>query len=88
VFLTIGSTLAMAQMTYEVNIDRPGSDYTSFDLEQDNARVCQRACVADEGCRAGTYVRPGVQGPAPRCWLKGEIPASVPNACCVSGVVR
>jgi PAN domain len=87
-FLAITPTLAPAQMTFEVNIDRPGSDFTSFDLGSASARSCQRACIRDDGCRAWTYVRPGYQGAAPRCWLKGAIPAGTPNPCCISGIVR
>ena len=42
--------------------------------------------MAEPGCVAFTYVNPGVQGPRARCWLKGAVPAPVPDACCVSGV--
>jgi PAN domain len=86
-FLAITSTLAPAQMTFEVNIDRPGSDYNDFSLDRASARLCQEACIRDEYCRAWTYVRPGYQG-APHCWLKDAVPRSRPNPCCISGIVR
>ena len=33
-------------------------------------------------------VRPGIQGPSGRCWLKRAVPQKVTNGCCVSGVLR
>jgi hypothetical protein len=81
-------TLAAAQATFEVNIDRPGEDYSNFDLPRARPRLCQQSCFEDGSCRAWTYVRPGFQGPAPRCWLKSGVPAGTPSDCCVSGVVR
>lgn len=67
-------------------IDRPGSDYKDFDLASADAFLCLEACVAEAECRAWTYVRPGVQGDKPRCWLKNEVPAQNPDPCCISGV--
>jgi len=70
----------------EVNIDRPGWDIQNFDLPAPQPDLCRDACMRDGRCRAFTYVNPGVQGPHPRCWLKGGVPNAVPNSCCVSGV--
>jgi hypothetical protein len=70
----------------EMGVNRPGADYTSFDLPHPHPHLCKEACMRDGRCRAFTYVNPGVQGPHPRCWLKGAVPAAEPNACCVSGV--
>ncbi|MBI2373640.1 MAG: PAN domain-containing protein [Deltaproteobacteria bacterium] len=81
-----GPKVARADVELEPGIDRPGSDYRSFDLEKPEAALCKDACTAEAKCVAFTYVNPGVQGPMPRCWLKNAIPATVPNACCVSGV--
>lgn len=72
--------------TVEYNVDRPGANYHNFDLSASNPTLCQSACLADPNCRSWTYVNPGVQGPAARCWLKSGVPASQPNTCCVSGV--
>jgi hypothetical protein len=69
----------------EPNVDRPGSDYRSFDLAYPRAEDCQNACMAEPQCLAFTYVNPGVQGPSARCWLKNQVPTPVANACCVSG---
>lgn len=72
----------------EYDVDRPGSDYNNFDLNAADPALCMQSCQGDPNCRAFTYVKPGVQGPNPRCWLKNQIPTATPNQCCVSGVVR
>lgn len=80
-----GSPAAMAQSTFEVNIDRPGMDYRVFDI-QGGPRACQNACFNSGRCVAWTYVRAGYQGPYARCWLKAGVPPGIPSACCVSGI--
>jgi hypothetical protein len=70
----------------EGNTDRPGLDYRSFDLPAADPKLCQDACAGEANCKAFTYVRPGVQGPSARCWLKSSVPNPVSNNCCVSGV--
>ena len=70
----------------ENNIDRPGSDYRDFDLPTADPNLCRAACEAEAECKAFTYVRPGMQGPSARCWLKDSVPDAVPNDYCVSGV--
>ena len=70
----------------EVNVDRPGSDYRSFDLGAPSPESCRDTCMVEPQCVAFTYVNPGVQGPSARCWLKSAVPNAQPNACCVSGV--
>jgi hypothetical protein len=77
-----------ATLTFEPNFDRPGSDYRDFDLAQDDYGLCRDACSAENMCVAYTFVRPGVQGDAPRCWLKSGIPAGYASDCCVSGARR
>jgi len=71
---------------WEPNTDRPGSAYRSFDLPAPRPETCRDACWAEPQCRAFTYVRPGVQGPHARCWLKNVVPPARPNDCCLSGV--
>ena len=46
---------------------------------------CQGACQNNPNCKAWTFVRSGVQGPNPQCWLKNAVPAPTDNFCCVSG---
>jgi len=70
----------------EYGIDRPGSDYKNFDLSEENPIVCKQACDNDEKCKAWTYVKPGYQGPYPKCWLKSNIPNATKNLFTVSGI--
>jgi hypothetical protein len=61
-------------------------DYRSFDLPAPRPELCRDACWREPQCRAFTYVRPGVQGPHARCWLKNPVPPARLNDCCLSGV--
>jgi hypothetical protein len=70
----------------EVGVDRPFNDYRMADLAAPSPELCQQACMADNMCRAFTYVKPGAQGPKERCWLKSNVSDPVKNDCCVSGV--
>ncbi len=70
----------------EMDTDRPGLDLTSFDLQQPDPDQCMTACQDYGGCRAFTYVKPGVQGPLARCWLKSAVPTAVRSSCCISGL--
>ncbi len=73
----------------EVDTNRPGLDYRSFDLSSPDPNMCERTCKEDpQNCKAWTYVKPGVQGPTARCWLKTGVPPVLRNACCVSGVMQ
>jgi hypothetical protein len=71
---------------FEVNVDRPGNDYRSFDLPAPQPDICRNSCFNEPACVAFTYVNPGVQGPNARCWLKNVVPPPAPNGCCVSGL--
>jgi hypothetical protein len=75
-------------LTVEYDTDRPGADYRDFDLSDPGYESCRDACAGDPKCKAYTYVKPGVQGPNARCWLKTSVPDSGSSACCVSGVKR
>ena len=70
----------------EWDIDRPGSDYKSFDLPVANPLLCRDACAGDPECEAWTYVKPGYQCPDARCWLKHSVPSAVSSNPCISGV--
>ena len=78
----------------EANTDRPGGDFTNFDIQPSIAGLgtieaaCQNACVNNSSCRAWTLVKPGIQGPTARCWLKSSVPAKRSNGCCTSGIER
>ena len=70
----------------EYGTDRAGSDITNFNLPPNGSPGnCQGACLANGRCVAWTFVRAGWQGPAPRCWLKDQVPPPQDNVCCVSG---
>jgi hypothetical protein len=79
-------TSGVIRRDVEPNTDRPGNDFANFDLRNANAFECQAACRNDQRCLAWTYVRPGVQGASPRCWLKDAVPAARASDCCTSGV--
>ena len=79
-------TLAFAAHAVEVDVDRPGQDYRSFEIDQTNPGPCETACVAESACRAWTYVKPGIQGPRARCWLKSAVPQAYTSSCCISGI--
>ena len=71
----------------ELNTDRPGKDYKSFNLPYPDYRLCQNACNGDPKCKAWTYVKPyTIQGPYARCWLKDSVPQAVKRNCCISGI--
>jgi hypothetical protein len=81
-----GRPLPTGPISLEQDTDRPGLNYRSFDLDVPEPKRCQRTCQDDPECKAWTYVKPGVQGPRARCWLKTGVPAAKPNPCCLSGV--
>lgn len=71
---------------FEMNTDRPGQNYRNFDMSVPEPKRCQQTCQSDPKCKAWTYVKPGVQGPNARCWLKSGVPAAKASDCCISGV--
>lgn len=70
----------------ERGINRPGFDFRHFDLPAPSPEMCREACYREPQCVAFTYVHPGIQAPAARCWLKNPAPEPVPDRCCISGV--
>jgi hypothetical protein len=81
-----GEIASQGSAGMELDVDRPGSDFNNFELTSPNPDLCRDSCASDGRCQAYTYVRPGLQGPNARCWLKSTVPPAVPNTCCVSGV--
>lgn len=73
---------------FEFGIDRPGKDIKSFEMKTADPKICRQECFNDGACKAFTYVKPGIQGPKARCWLKNSVPDARKNAGCISGIVR
>lgn len=76
------------------NLNRLGSDFTSFNLVSPDFLLCQGECARNATCRSWTYVdetRDKIGNIIPgRCWLKNAVPPAIPPAspqdgCCVSG---
>lgn len=74
-------------LSLQPGIDRMGSDYRGFALDQADPQVCRQACIGEAACRAYTYVNPGLKGPKAMCFLKNAVPRPSQNACCTSGEV-
>jgi len=72
--------------TMTMNTDRYGKDYKLIELSKSNPDLCRVACAEDKKCQSWTYVKPGVQVPGARCYLKHSIAQASLNNCCVSGV--
>jgi hypothetical protein len=87
-FSIIGIDVTSAQDRFEQNINRQGRDYSSFDQRTATPFECRNACANDSRCKAWTYVKPGIQGPKARCWLKDAVPQARSSNCCTSGVKR
>ena len=92
-WFAIPSNAVLANQSFEPGIDRPGSDFHNFEINQPppgslggTVDICRDTCSRDGNCKAWTHVNPGVQGPKARCWLKNAIPGAVANGCCTSGV--
>lgn len=78
------SFIAKRDLRAEDRINRPGSDFRNFEVA--GWKTCEAACAENGVCQSWTYVRPGVQGPAGRCWLKNRVARPVADADTVSGV--
>src|SRR3569833_2479285 len=70
----------------QANFDRPGGDYTSAPISSGDPADCALLCEHDRRCRAWSFNYPTVIESNAVCWLKGSVPARVPDNCCVSGV--
>ena len=87
--LLLLSSVSIAQqalVSLEPDTDRPGNNYLNVDLAEPDVDLCLEACQKDPRCKAFTYVKPGVQGPKARCWLKDAVPPAKSSSCCISGV--
>lgn len=74
-------------MTMEHDTNYFGMDYNDGRLPRANCgpECCRDACRKDPKCKAYTWVKPGVQGPTARCWLKRGVPARSTDHNTISG---
>jgi hypothetical protein len=70
----------------QTGFDRPGGDYTRFQLRSGDPAACSARCDREARCRAWSFSYPRTAGESAMCWLKSQVPARVDNTCCVSGV--
>jgi hypothetical protein len=70
----------------QTNFDRPGGDYQSSLVASGDPADCALACERDRRCRAWTFAYPTDIDGGAVCWLKNNVPARVPDDCCISGV--
>ena len=89
----VGATSRLSRpRTVQIHVrnssDLPGRDYRGFEITSDHPdmSVCMDACRDEDRCQAFTYVKPGVQGPLARCWLKDGVPARTSNEGTTSGI--
>ena len=66
---------------YNMNDLAPGIPLASGD-----PALCRQACDGRGDCRAWTFVKPGVQGPAALCFLKSAVGQIIPNQATISGL--
>ena len=69
-------------------VNFPGKDMMGISTPDDGGVQCRASCLANGQCKAFSWVRPGVQGPDAKCWLKGGVPNSNPDPNANSGVVN
>lgn len=74
-------------LSYELNSDRPLSDYWYFENPLNEPEICRLACAQDLRCTTYTYERPEYVGGTSLCFLKEGTPGLKPNNCCISGVL-
>jgi len=82
--VTVAGPPASGALEYGMN--RMGSDYRNVDVPSGRPEDCREVCLSDASCAAFTFVKPGVQGPSARCWLKNPAPPATPDENCVSGI--
>lgn len=85
-FCTIALVSLSAGVHAQSGYDRPGGDYTSFQVRGGDPAVCAARCERESRCRAWSFSYPLTATAHPVCWLKSRVTPAVENDCCVSGV--
>jgi hypothetical protein len=83
--LLVGAA-APAPANAQAGYDRPGGDYSHFQVANGDPASCATRCEHDARCRAWSFSYPGTVGTTAMCWLKREVRPRVKATCCVSGV--
>src|SRR5262245_18573015 len=77
--------IAISPSAAQVGFDRPGGDYTSFQLRTGDPAQCALRCEREARCRAWAFGYPSGDLAA-TCWLKAQVPARIEESGSVSGV--
>ena len=75
---------AKAQLGY----DRPGGDYTRFQIANGDPAACAARCERDSHCRAWAFSYPRTNFALATCWLKSRVTPRKQMDCCVIGRAR
>lgn len=86
VFACLTAVATTRSALAQANFDRPGGDYQSAPVASGDPADCALMCERDRRCRAWSFNYPTDTSSGAVCWLKGNVPARVPDNCCVSGV--
>jgi hypothetical protein len=71
-----------------VDVDRYGSDYERFEMEQPDPYACLAACMKDNRCSMYAFLAPGIQSDNAVCYLKsGSPPAPSSTRGVISGKI-
>lgn len=78
-----------SRVTWQRGVNLPGTDMpnSGHDTLNDGGNACSQMCLANRSCVAFSWVKPSVQGPAAKCWLKNGVPTGNPDANVNSGTV-
>lgn len=85
---SVAPSVASFSGSIERGFDRPGGDFKTTTLNRARPSLCAKRCADEKACKAYTYVKPGVQGPKAKCYLKHTIRKAVKSDCCTSGVKK
>lgn len=85
-FAWLAAIAPVRPATAQASFDRPGGDYQHAPVASGDPADCALMCERDRRCRAWSFNYPTDVAGSAVCWLKGSVPARVPDSCCVSGV--
>ncbi|HZP75343.1 MAG TPA: PAN domain-containing protein [Pseudolabrys sp.] len=76
----------VAGASAQTGFDRPGGDYSNFQVRSGDPAICAARCERDGRCRAWSFSYPRTAMPLATCWLKHDVTPRKEDSCCVSGV--